>query len=162
MTKPIEKILTKNKYLFLNPSLSDIKTVSLAEFYKLWLGANKPASLPSYKQFSSELVDEHIDDLAFLKFEPQTHRFKIIKMGRNVIDALGSSILGEYWDSLPGTDEGQARMSWAAQNKLPYYVGWPVYQWGNDKNANYSAINCPLFDEHDEVDGLIMCFAWER
>lgn len=162
MKKDIDNLLTENKFLILSPSVDDIDNNKLMSFYKLWLEKNTLDSLPDYEYFSSVKLDDHIDDIAFLKFEPNSHRFKIMRMGKNVIEVLGGSILGEYWDSLPGSEEGQARMSWAAENKLPYYVGWPVYNWADKENKNYSSISCPLFDKDENVEMLAMAFAWEK
>jgi hypothetical protein len=160
MTKPLEKPQVKNTFLILNPMLDEIDSKSLQAFYKIWLESNNKISLPSYKYFSSDFAADHKDDLVFFEFNSHTYRFKIVKMGENVVKVVGGTLLGQYWDTIPGSEEAQARMFWAIENKLPYYVGWPQYNWADKSKSHYCSITCPLFDEDDEVDMLVMGMDW--
>ena len=152
----------KDKYLILNPTIEEVKNPTLQSFYKLWTDVRKKSVRPTLDDFTPELIRNHIDDLAFLEYHPESQRFKIVEMGKNIIDVLGNDVLDQYWDTMPGSEEGQARMSWAVANKLPYYVGWPIYKWGRKPDQKYSALCCPVFDYEGDVEALLMVFSREN
>ena len=152
----------KDKYLILNPTIEEVKNQNLQSFYKLWTDVRKQSVRPTLDDFSPELIRNHVDDIDFLEYHPESQRFKIVEMGKSVIEIFGTDVLDQYWDTMPGSEEGQARLSWAVANKLPYYVGWPLYRWGKNPNKAYCALSCPIFDDNGEVEAMLMVFSWEK
>lgn len=158
----IHKPHIENKSLVLNPTLDEVKNAELRSFYELWLDLRKKNGLPKRQHFTQDVMESYIDDIAFLKFSHKSQRFMVEEMGQNIIDVLGYEVLGQYWDKMPGSEEGHARMLWAVENKLPYYVGWPLYKWSRHPSQNYSALCCPIFDDEGDVDALIFSFLWDK
>jgi hypothetical protein len=138
-----------------DPSLEDIASPVLADFFSLWQAIQGEHHRPRLKDFSLTDFAAHLPHMALNDYDRKTGRFHVRLFGSSYVDGIGGDLTGAFVDEVPNTEVLLKRYRRLVESKQAYLSLDNDLSWSPNDFQKYSVLACPLFDADENVATLM-------